>query len=104
LQPSQALFPDAGYGWSDRCLNPGKNIRELRMACCKLRETFRGPEHLVGIPADSGPTEQADLIDDVRRVSATGSQITAVNYEVRRDLPQVSENRLEGAAIAVNIR
>jgi len=104
LQPSQAFFPDAGYRGSDRCLNHGKNIRELRLRCCKFRETFRGPEHLIGVPADSGPTEQADLIDYVRRVSATGSQITAVNHEIRRDLLQIGENRLEGAAIAVNIR
>jgi hypothetical protein len=104
LQPSQAFFPDAGYGWSDRCLNHGKDIRKLRMPCCKFRETFRGPEHLIGVPADSGPTEQADLIDYVRRVSATSSQITAVDHEVRRDLPQIGEDCLEGTAIAVNVR
>jgi hypothetical protein len=44
------------------------------------------------------------LIDYVRRVSATGSQITAVNHEIRRDLLQIAEHRLEGAAIAMNIR
>lgn len=54
-------------------------------------------------PSD-GPPEGADLIDDVRRVSSTVSQIAAMENEVRCDLPQVGENCLEGAPIAVNIR
>ncbi len=66
--------------------------------------TFRGPKHLICIPADPGPPEGADLIDDLRRVSSTGSQIAAMENEVGCDLPQVGENCLEGAPIAVNIR
>jgi hypothetical protein len=44
------------------------------------------------------------LIDDLRRVSSTGSQITAMKNEVRRKLPQVRDNGLEGAPIPMNIR
>jgi len=37
-------------------------------------------------------------------VSSTGGQIAAMDNEVRRNLPQVGENGLERAPIAVNIR
>ncbi len=67
-------------------------------------QTLRGPKHLIGIPADPGPPQGADLIDDLRRVSSTGSQIATMENEVRRDLPQVGENGLESAPIAVDIR
>jgi len=38
------------------------------------------------------------------RISSTGSQIAAMENEVRCNLPQVGKNCLEGAPIAVNIR
>jgi hypothetical protein len=44
------------------------------------------------------------LIDEVRWMRTAGGQITAVDNKVRRNLPQVGENRLERAAIAMNIR
>jgi hypothetical protein len=65
---------------------------------------FREPQHLIGIPADPGPPQGADLIDNVRRVRSTGSQIAAMENEVRRELPQVRDNGLEGVPIPVNIR
>jgi hypothetical protein len=74
----------------------------MRSAICS--QTFRRPKHLIRIPAHPGPFEGADLIDDVRRVRSTGSQIAAMQNEVRCNLPQVPDNGLEGAPIAVNIR
>jgi hypothetical protein len=44
------------------------------------------------------------LIDEVRWMRTAGGQITAVDNKVRRNLPQVGENRLERSAIAMNIR
>src|SRR6266705_4804110 len=104
FQPSQALFTDAGERRRNHLLDDGKKWPELRLSGGKFRQTFRGPKHLIGIPADPGPPERADLIDDVRRVRSTVSQIAPMENEVRRDLPQVGDNRLEGAQIAVNIR
>ena len=37
-------------------------------------------------------------------MDSTGSQIAAMDYQVRSDLPQIGEDRLKRAAIAVNIR
>src|SRR6266571_3887191 len=104
FQPSQAFFTDAGERWRNHLLDDGKERPELRLSGGKFRQTFRGPEHLIGVPANPGPPERADLIDDVRRVSSTVSQIAAMENEVRRNLPQVGDNRLEGAPVAVNIR
>ena len=104
LQPSQPFFPDARHGWSNRLSNHRKNIRELRLSGGKFRQAFRRPQHLIGVPADSGPPERANLIDDLRRMRSAGRQIAAVNHEIRRDLSQIGEHRLERAAIAVNIR
>ena len=58
----------------------------------------------VDIPADPGPPQRADLIDDFRRVRSAVSQIAAMNDAVRCNLPQISENCLKGAQVAVNIR
>jgi hypothetical protein len=85
-------------------LDSGKQWRELRLFGGEFSQAFRRPKHLICIPADPGPPQGANLIDDVRRVSSTGSQIAAMDYEVRCNLPQVGENRFEGAPIAVNIR
>ena len=104
FQPSQTFFTDACERGGNRLLDHGKNWRELRMCGGIFSHTFRGPKHLVGIPADPGPSERADLIDDFRRVSSPGGQIAAMDNQVRRNLPQVGENGLEGAPIAVNVR
>jgi len=104
FQPSQAFFTDAGERRRNHLLDDGKEWPELWSCGGKFRQTFRGPKHLIGIPANPGPSERADLIDDVRRVSSTVSQIAAMENQVRRDLPQISDNRLEGASIAMNIR
>ena len=82
----------------------GKKWRELRLYGEKVRQALRGPKHLIGIPSDPGPPERAYLIDDVRWLRSAVSQIAAMENEVRRNLPQVGENCLEGASIAVNIR
>ena len=104
FQPSQAFFTDAGERRRNHLLDDGKKWPELWSCGGKSCQTFRCPKHLIGIPADPGPPERADLIDDVRRVSSTVSQIAAMENQVRRDLPQISDNRLEGASIAMNIR
>jgi hypothetical protein len=104
FQPSQAFFTDAGKHRRYQLLDAGKKRRELRRFGSKCSETFRSPKHLVGISADPGPSEGADLIDDLRRVSSTVSQIATMDDEVRRDLPQVGEHGFESAPVAVNVR
>src|SRR6266851_1132291 len=104
FQPSQAFFTDAGERRGNHLLDDGKKWPELRLSGGKFRQTFWGPKHLIGVPADPGPPEPADLIDDVRRVSSTVSQIAAMENELRRNLSQIGDNRLEGAPVAVNIR
>jgi hypothetical protein len=44
------------------------------------------------------------LIDDLGWMGAADGQIAAVENEVRCDLPQVGEDCLEGAPIAVDVR
>jgi hypothetical protein len=104
FQPSQAFFADACERRENRLLHHGKNGRNLRVCDGLFRQTFRRPKHLIRIPANPGPPQRADLIDDLRRVSSARSQIPAMDNEVRRNLPQVRDNGLEGAPIAVNIR
>src|SRR5439155_19590085 len=77
---------------------------DLRVSAGIFSQRFRGPKHLIGVPADPGPPERTDLVDDLRRVSSTGSQIAAMDNQVGCNLPQVGENGLEGAPVAVNIR
>src|SRR6266571_2368105 len=93
FQPSQAFFTDAGERRRNHLLDDGKKWPELWSCGGKSCQTFRCPKHLIGIPADPGPSERADLIDDVRRVRSTVSQIAPMENEVRRDLPQVGDNR-----------
>src|SRR6266705_4872274 len=95
FQPSQAFFTDAGERRRNHLLDDGKKWPELWSCGGKSCQTFRCPKHLIGIPADPWPSERADLIDDVRRVSATVSQIAAMENALRRNLPQISDNRLE---------
>src|SRR5260370_41972121 len=104
FQPSQAFFADTRERRGNQFLDYGKKRPELLLSGGKFCQTFRGPKHLIGVSADPGPAEPADLIDDVRRVSSTVSQIAALENNVRCNLPQVGENGLEGAPVAVNIR
>ncbi len=104
FQPSQAFFTDACERRGNHLLEYDKKWPELRLSGGEFSQTLRGPKHLICVPPDPGPLEGADLIDDVRRVRSTVSQIAAVENEVRRNLAQVGENSLEGAPIAVNIR
>jgi hypothetical protein len=104
LQPSQAFFTNACDGRRNHLLDSGKKWPELRLSGGKFSQTLRGPKHLIGIPADPGPPEGADLVDDVRRVRSTVSQIAAMENKVGCDLPKVGDNCLEGTSIAVNIR
>jgi hypothetical protein len=104
FQPAQAFFTDAGERWRNRLLDSGKKWRNLRVCGGIFSQTFGGPKHLIGIAADAGPRESAELIDDVGWVRSPGGQIAAMDNEVGRNLAQVGENGLEGAPVAVNIR
>jgi hypothetical protein len=104
FQPSQAFFTYACERWRNHLLDSGKKWPELRLSGRKFSQTLRAPEHLISIPADPGPPEGADLIDDVCGVRSAVSQIATMENKVRCDLPQVRDNRLEGTSIAVNIR
>jgi len=88
----------------NRLLDHGKNWCDLRVCGGIFSQTLRRPKHLIRIPAHPGPPERADLIDDLRRVSSPRSQIPAMDNGVRCNLPQVRDNGLQGAPIAVNIR
>src|ERR1700730_1323817 len=87
FKPSQAFFPDACARRGNHLLDHGKSWSELRLSGGKFSQTFRRPKHLICIPANTGPPERADLIDDVRRVSSTSRQIAAMENEVRCNLP-----------------
>ena len=104
FQPSQAFFTNLCEDRGNHLLEDGKQWRKLWLSGGKLSQTLRGPKHLIGIPANPGPPEGADLVDDVRRVSSPGSQIPAMENQVRCHLLQVGEHGLEGPPIAVNIR
>src|ERR1700730_15865706 len=95
FKPSQAFFPDACERRGNHLLDDGKHWRELRLRGGEFSQTFRGPKHLICVPADPGPPEGADLIDDVARMSPPGTQIAAMENEVSCNLPQVGENCLE---------
>src|SRR5262249_50709874 len=70
----------------------------------QFSQALRRPKHLICIPADPGPPEGADLIDDLSRVGAVSGQIATMKGEVWGKLAEVSQNRLKGAPIAVDIR
>ncbi len=103
FKPAQAFFTNACKRGRDGLLDHGENWREFRLRGGEFSQTFGSPEHFVCIAANSWPTEGADLIDDLRRVSAARGQVAAVENNIRRNLLQVGENRLEGAPIAVNV-
>src|SRR5216684_6072711 len=104
FKPLQSFFTDARKRRRNRLLHHGKNRRDLRVCGGIFSQTFRRPKHLIRIPADPGPPERADLIDDLRLMRSPRSQIPAMDNDVWRNLPQVRDNGLEGAPIPVNIR
>ena len=104
FQPSQAFWTDAGERRRNQLFEYGEKGGQLRRGGCKSSKTFRGPKHLVCIPADTGPPEGAELIDNLCPMRSTIGQITAMNHDVRRDLSQVRENCFEGAEVPMNIR
>jgi hypothetical protein len=87
----------------NRFLDHGEDCRDLWICGGILNQTLRGPKHFIHIPSDPGPTQGANLIDDLGRVSATGSQVAAVDNQVGRGVPQIRKNCLERAPVAVNI-
>src|SRR6266576_5273817 len=66
FQPSQAFFTNARERRRNHLLDSGKKWPELRLFGGKFSQTLRGPKHLIRIPADPGPPEGPDLVDDVR--------------------------------------
>ena len=85
-------------------MDHGKQSLDLRVGGGIFGQRFRGPKHLIGISTDPGPPQRANLVDDVRRVGSTGSQIAAMENEVGCNLLEVIENGLEGAPIAMKVR
>ena len=103
FKPPQAFFTNACKRWRDGLFDHGENWRELRLRGGEFSQTFGRPEHFVCIAADSRPTEGTNLIDDLRRVSAARGQVAAVEDNIRRNLLEIGENRLQGSPIAVNV-
>src|SRR5580704_4982077 len=104
FQPAQPFFADACNGRLNRFLHHGKDWGNLRICGGIFTETFGSPEHLIHIASHPRPTEGANLINNFGWVSATGSQIAAMENQVRRNLPQIAENCCECTSITVNIR
>ena len=99
----QTFLTDFGDGGRNRFLDQGENAGEFGLAGGVFSKTLRSPKHFIGVSADSGPSEGANLIDDVSGMGATGCQISALENEVGSGALEVGENGLEAAAIAVNI-
>src|SRR5215469_8013562 len=68
-----------------------------------FRQPLLRPERLIGIAENSGPAERAYFVDYFARMRSTEYQIAPVYNQVRCNLPQVCENRLQRPPVTVNV-
>jgi hypothetical protein len=104
FQPSQAFFADACQRRRNQVLNDREKGSKLRRLGRKFRQALSRPKHLIRIPAHSRPPQRANLIDYLGRVRPAVSQIPAMDNQIRRDLPQVSQHSLKRPKVPMNIR
>jgi len=66
-------------------------------------ETLRLPEHFIGIPNHSQPTQLSDAVYNLARVQSAHGKIPTLHNQVGADLLQVTDHRFQGGEVTVNV-
>jgi hypothetical protein len=88
----------------DELIDDREKESQFRSRGGELVQLLRRPQHLIGIAANTGPTEVPDPVNYFGTVRTAVRQVSTVQDLVRRSELQVGENGFKGRKIAVDVR
>jgi hypothetical protein len=103
-KPTQSLLTQLRHSPRNRVAHHPKHSGQRRQRRRKLRQLFRIPQHFIGVPTNSRPTQRTNVIHNFRRMRSARRQIPAMHNTIRRHLTQIRQHRLKRPPIPVNIR